>query len=140
MIDFELVELFGDKYTFKVNATPLSVNHYLGTRGKIRFVKPEGIAFKQLVSITAPTPYPVFADDVMVHLKIVRPANRGDLDNFSKLCLDSLKGIAYDDDKRIKILILDGKTVDKHNPSVTFTVIPISQIQVMGYNLDNVDK
>ncbi len=126
-------------YSFTVQATPLSVNHYLGTNGKHRYVKPAGLAFKELVALTAPKPYPVFDRDVVLHIAIVRPANRGDIDNFFKLCLDSLKGIAYDDDKRIKIMQPDMLLIDKGNPRVTFTVCPIDNLLCCGYNLHYYD-
>ncbi len=110
-------------YKFTVPTTPLSVNHYTGKHGNRTYVKPEALAFKELVARVAPLPYPVLVGDVFVRLDIVRKANRGDVDNFSKLCLDSLKGIAYEDDRQVKELHLSIRKVDKHNPSVTFTVM-----------------
>ena len=38
---------------------------------------------------------------VRVSLHIYRPAKRGDLDNRLKVCLDSLQGLVYADDKQI---------------------------------------
>ncbi len=110
-------------YKFTVYETPLSVNHYTGQNRGRTYVKPEALAFKAMVAQCAPLPYPVLVGDVFVRLDIVRKANRGDVDNFSKLCLDSLKGIAYEDDRQVKELHLSIRTVDKHNPSVTFTVM-----------------
>ncbi len=110
-------------YKFTVYDTPLSVNHYLGHNGNRPFVKQKGTDFKELVAHVAPLPFPVLVGDVFVRLDIVRKANRGDVDNFSKLCLDSLKGIAYEDDRQVKELHLSIRTVDKNNPSVTFTVM-----------------
>ena len=39
--------------------------------------------------------------DVAVTLRWFRPAKRGDLDNIGKAALDSLRGVAYTDDKQI---------------------------------------
>ncbi len=113
-------------YIVTVPETPLSVNHYKGWKNGKPFVYKKASAFKELVAQCAPLPYPVFEGDVFVRLDIVRKANRGDVDNFSKLCLDALKGIAYVDDRQVKELHLSIRTVDKHNPRVVFTVMPLS--------------
>lgn len=64
----------------------------------------------------APTDAPV-----AVTLNVFRPAKRGDLDNFVKCALDSLRGFAYVDDAQV-IELHAYRHDDKHNPRVEVCV------------------
>ena len=59
--------------------------------------------------------------DVAITVKVYRPQKSGDLDNFLKVTLDSLKGIIYDDDKQVKVIHAE-RYDDKHNPRVDLLI------------------
>ncbi len=53
------------------------------------------------------------AGNISISFDFFRPAKRGDLDNLLKVTIDSLKGLAYEDDKQIVELYAarhEGKT------------------------------
>ena len=58
---------------------------------------------------------------VALSLTFFRPARRGDLDNRIKICLDSLNGWAYHDDKQV-VEIHARWDNDKHHPRVEVTI------------------
>lgn len=55
--------------------------------------------------------------NVCISLDVYRPAKRGDLDNYLKVCIDSLIGHAYADDKQV-VEIHAMRHDDKANPRV----------------------
>lgn len=59
--------------------------------------------------------------NVSVTLDVYRPAKRGDLDNTMKCLLDSLRGIAWHDDKQITH-IEARRHEDKANPRVVIQI------------------
>lgn len=59
--------------------------------------------------------------DIDVRIDVYRPAKRGDLDNTLKVILDSLNGIAYQDDSQI-VSIHAQRFDDKQNPRVELTI------------------
>ena len=59
--------------------------------------------------------------DVLVQIDVYRPARRGDIDNFGKVALDSLNGIAWNDDNQIIDLHLR-RFDDKTNPRLQVRV------------------
>jgi crossover junction endodeoxyribonuclease RusA len=62
---------------------------------------------------------------VSVKCMIYRPRKIGDIDNIMKALLDSLKGIAYEDDKQIVVLHAE-RFDDKSNPRVEVWVDEIT--------------
>jgi Holliday junction resolvase RusA-like endonuclease len=58
---------------------------------------------------------------VGVSLTVYRKAKRGDADNFIKVCLDSLNGVAWEDDKQIVEIHLYRRD-DKKNPRVEIEI------------------
>lgn len=60
--------------------------------------------------------------DVWVRIFAFRPAKRGDLDNMLKVVLDSLKGIAWQDDSQI-VLLTASRYEDKNNPRLEIDVM-----------------
>jgi crossover junction endodeoxyribonuclease RusA len=58
-----------------------------------------------------------FIGDVAVRMKVYRPRKAGDLDNYFKAVLDSLKGFAFTDDKQITMLFAE-RFDDKNDPRV----------------------
>ena len=83
---------------------PPSVNHYWKPRrGGGLYVGEEGQAFKAEVGrlcraqgLTSP-----LTGHVVVHLRVFRPKNSGDLDNYLKALFDAIKGYVYVDDKQV---------------------------------------
>lgn len=59
--------------------------------------------------------------DIAVRIDVYRPAQRGDLDNSIKVLLDSLNGIAYQDDNQI-VKIIAQRFNDKRNPRAEITI------------------
>lgn len=59
--------------------------------------------------------------DITVRIDVYRPAKRGDLDNSIKVLLDSLNGIAYQDDSQI-VKIIAQRFNDKRNPRAEITI------------------
>ncbi len=64
---------------------------------------------------------PIFGP-VQVRIFAYRPAKRGDLDNMLKIALDSLKGIAWEDDKQI-VFLAAGRFEDNKNPRLEIDVL-----------------
>lgn len=58
---------------------------------------------------------------VVVELHVYRKHKRGDLDNYNKILLDALQGLAYHDDKQV-IELHAYRHDDKHNPRVEVRV------------------
>jgi crossover junction endodeoxyribonuclease RusA len=102
---------------------PPSANRYWrSARGRV-FVSKEAKDFKATVrdiaqerGLNSP-----LAGDVIVDMTVYRPAKRGDLDNSIKVTLDSLKGIAFDDDKQVVQIIAERRD-DKDDPRVEIVV------------------
>lgn len=79
---------------------------------------PKASAFKKAAAFEArflkPIPKPLAVE---VHIFVYRPRRIGDLDNVSKVVLDSLNGLAWEDDSQIDRLSL--RRFDaKQNPHV----------------------
>lgn len=67
---------------------------------------------------------PRLTGDVAVTLNFYRPRKSGDLDNRLKQTLDSLTGIAWDDDKQV-VEIHACRFEDKANPRVELTIAAV---------------
>jgi crossover junction endodeoxyribonuclease RusA len=63
-----------------------------------------------------------YIGDVTVRVDVFRPARRGDLDNTLKSILDSLTGIAWDDDSQVRCIYAERRE-DKVNPRVEVEII-----------------
>lgn len=101
---------------------PPSLNMmYPTNRQGRRFLSKRGAQFKKDVSVLA-IRLPILKGELAVKLKLFRPKKIGDIDNYSKGVLDSLKGICFNDDSQITelhILRFD----DKANPRVEIEII-----------------
>ena len=62
-----------------------------------------------------------FDGEVVLYIEIYRPAKRGDLDNSLKVMVDSLKGIAFDDDSQIGGIEIK-RFEDPNNPRAEVTI------------------
>ena len=65
------------------------------------------------------------SEDVAVTVAVYRPRRCGDLDNALKVVLDSLTGVAWDDDKQVTE-IHARRFDDKANPRVEIRIEPLS--------------
>lgn len=79
-----------------------SVNHYFkSTRTGQRYITPEALEFKERVKEAAKGFKKLTGDIYLSFTWYAKKKGRGDLDNKFKCILDSLNGIAYEDDKQI---------------------------------------
>ena len=98
--------------------TPPSANRYWRTYRNRVTVSDEAKTYKTAVGwIARAVIDEPLQGDVSVTLKVYRKAKRGDLDNYNKVLLDSLSGIAYRDDSQVTELHAY-RFDDKHNPRV----------------------
>lgn len=111
---------------FTVPLTPVSVNHYAKhTRSGRHYVTPEARAFKDAVfycrpRVSFPANYHVqYEVEAIIFLG---KGKRGDVDNFSKVLLDSLvySGLITSDDKVTDLILR--KRRDTDNPRTDITV------------------
>lgn len=102
---------------------PPSVNRMWRNVGGRTLLSREGRAYRERVKDVCVGLRPL-SGDVAVRLKLYRPRKVGDLDNAFKGVLDSLRGIAFHDDKQV-IRIEAERHDDKHNPRVEVWVTAI---------------
>lgn len=101
-----------------VLALPPSANRYwrYGPNGVHVSAEAEnykaGVRWKALHQHMTP-----MAGNVAVYVNVYRAQKRGDLDNYAKVCLDALKGAAYNDDDQVVELHM-WRHDDKGNPRV----------------------
>lgn len=102
---------------------PPSVNHYYLRLSNGRLIlSPEGRAFRDEAKYRANQAVDyIFHMAVGMQVDLYRPTKHGDIDNPLKACLDSLIGIAYDDDKQVTELHVY-RYDDKDNPRVEVTI------------------
>lgn len=102
---------------------PPSINHYYLRLSNGRLIlSPEGRAFRDEAKYRANQAVDyTFHMAVGMQVDLYRPSKHGDIDNNLKACLDSLIGIAYDDDKQVTELHVY-RYDDKDNPRVEVTI------------------
>jgi len=95
---------------------PPSINHYWRNFRGRTVVSADGREYKEKVAaICIRYQIPMLLDEVAVTVRIYRKARRGDIDNFMKVLLDSLRGYVYKDDSQI-IQLHVYRFDDKANP------------------------
>jgi crossover junction endodeoxyribonuclease RusA len=97
--------------TLCVGASPPSVNHYWGTHGHRRFIRPEGLAFRSLVAVAARKAMngtEPLAGSLAVEIEIYpQDRRKRDLDNQLKCLLDALEHAGvYNDDHQVGMLVV----------------------------------
>lgn len=96
-------------------------NLYATVRGR-RVLSEEGRSFKARAGLLAlaeglrPT-----SAEVEVAVAIHRPRKAGDLDNFLKVILDSMTGVAWHDDKQVRKITAE-RFEDKENPRAVISI------------------
>jgi crossover junction endodeoxyribonuclease RusA len=99
---------------------PPSANRYWRHVGHKVLVSQEAKEYKQIVGLFASEIEPLKKGvNAAVSFSVYRPRKSGDLDNYTKVMLDALKGVLYDDDEQV-IEIHAKRFDDKENPRVVF--------------------
>lgn len=107
--------------TFTLPLPPSANRYWRIARGRI-YRSSEATAYKTEAGYLAlAAGVRPLAGPVAVTITIFRARQAGDLDNFLKVALDSLSGIAYADDKQI-VKITAERREDKHNPRAVVSV------------------
>lgn len=101
---------------------PVSTNRmYRNFRG-IMVLSKEGKRYKKFVGqIALACGVRPISGRVDVRIDLYRPQQSGDLDNFFKVLLDSIKGISFVDDRQVKRIIAD-QHEDPANPRAVVAV------------------
>jgi crossover junction endodeoxyribonuclease RusA len=99
---------------------PPSLNHYwrmVQIKGQPRMlISQEGRLYKRAVAFDARSAnLQKILGPIAIEIDIYRPKKSGDLDNYFKVLIDGLKGIAWEDDSQI-IRITARRFDDKRNP------------------------
>lgn len=99
--------------SFEIKTKPLSLNNaYPTSKSGIRYLKKEGRDYKKLIALTAKTKayrmkfemieWPQAVEvEIKVYLTSKMYKRRNDLDNYSKLIIDSLDKILMEDDAQV---------------------------------------
>lgn len=88
-------------------------------------VTPEAASYKQQIFIRL-REYEPLRGDVAVNFTVFRPTRRGDLDNYTKVMFDAMKGIIWLDDSQV-VEIHSFRDDDKKNPRVEFLVYEVER-------------
>lgn len=103
---------------------PPTANRYWSYAGGRVRTSDEARAYKLNVKMRAlqlsPRPQPL-EGEVWVFLTVYRKWRQGDLDNFQKVLLDALKGVAFNDDRQV-VEIHARREDDPSNPRVEVRV------------------
>ena len=103
------------EHTFTLPVPP-SANRYWRVWNNRIVVTDEARAYKQELKYRLGNCTPI-QGEVCINFTVFRPAKRGDLDNYNKIMLDALQGIAYENDNQI-VEIHSFREDDKENPRV----------------------
>lgn len=108
--------------TFTLSYPPSGNRYWRHFRG-ITCLSAEARAYRKTAGMEAIRQgVEVLGGPVVVGLVVYRPRRMGDLDNTSKVLLDALNGIAWNDDSQIVELHLY-RFDDKNNPRVEVTIV-----------------
>jgi crossover junction endodeoxyribonuclease RusA len=101
---------------------PPSLNNMFTTYRGRRVKSEEAGNYKATVGLIAVRAgWQPIIGDVTVTLTVYRPQKSGDLDNFLKAAFDSLKGIAWKDDKQVRRIVAE-RHEDPADPRIEITV------------------
>jgi len=105
---------------------PPSVNHLYASVNGRKVLSRQGREYKATAgAIAVRSGIAKLAGPVAVKVDVYRPRRAGDLDNSLKAILDSLKGIAWNDDKQVKKIIAE-QFDDKVEPRAEIEITPIA--------------
>ena len=114
------------EYHFTLPVPP-SANRYWRVANNRIIVSEEAAAYKREIYLQLREVDPL-RNDVAVNFTVFRPYRRGDLDNFTKVMFDALKGLAWLDDSQV-VEIHSYREDDKENPRVDFLVYEVQKGQ-----------
>ena len=95
---------------------PPSANKYWRTWKGRFLVSEEARVYKSAVKILA-RGYDPISGNVSLVVHVFRPRRIGDLDNYLKVLMDSLRGVLYEDDSQV-VVIYATRHEDPKNPRV----------------------
>ena len=104
---------------------PPSANKYWMVANNRIIVTPEASAYKRQVFLQL-RGYEPLRGDVAVNFTVFRPWRRGDLDNFTKVMFDALKGTIWLDDSQV-VEIHSFRDDDKTHPRVEILVYEVGK-------------
>jgi crossover junction endodeoxyribonuclease RusA len=107
------------EYVFTLPVPPSANNYWRIYRNRM-VVTEEARAYKQEIHYLLNAFEPM-TGEVVINFTVFRPRKKGDLDNYGKILLDSLQGLAYVNDNQI-VEIHSFREDDKDNPRVEFLV------------------
>lgn len=103
---------------------PPSANRYWRQGGGRIYVSEEARSYREEVSLICyQQQIKPMIGSLSISINVYRAQRRGDLDNFLKVAIDSLKHRCYEDDDQIVQLIAN-RYDDKHNPRLEVTIHP----------------
>lgn len=97
---------------------PPSANRYWRSANNRVYVSQEAQDYKQYVRLLCGQ-LEQMSGDVVISFTVYRARKAGDLDNYTKVMLDALKNILYEDDSAV-VEIHAKRADDKDNPRVVF--------------------
>lgn len=107
----------GTPNKFTVDYPPTANLYWRHVRGRV-IVSADAKAYRHKTALVAlQAGCRPLQGNVRVRLDVYRPRKIGDLDNTLKVLLDSLRGIAYEDDKQVTEIVAR-RFDDKTNPRV----------------------
>jgi len=117
--------------------TPISTQHVYGNRavGKrvIRYLTKAGKDYKTALSKIANEHFNTpLTGNVIMRIDLMFPdKRRRDVDNYNKIILDALEGIAYLDDKQVQCLVVQ-KWMETKQGAIIVEVLPYTIENVLG--------
>lgn len=116
-----------------LNGNPLSTQHIyrytcIGKFARLYMIK-EGKELKELYQLEAQNQYKGKVMSVNCDMEIIlffKDKRRRDVDNYSKLVLDALEGVVYEDDRQIQKLTIK-KDYSAENPRIEIEIWKQSQ-------------
>ena len=99
---------------------PLANRYWRLGRGHL-YRSQEAEVYRQTVAVLGKH-YPEHYGNVVVTLRVYRKRHAGDLDNYLKVLLDSLQGVAFQNDRQVTAILATLEPVDKANPRVEVIV------------------
>ena len=112
------------EYSFTLPVPPSANKYWMIANNRI-IVTPEASSYKHQVYLLM-REYTPLRGDVAVNFTVFRAWKRGDLDNFTKVMFDALKGMVWLDDSQV-VEIHSFRDDDKFNPRVEFLVYEVER-------------
>ena len=99
---------------------PLANRYWRLGRGHL-YRSHDAEVYRQTVAVLG-RDYPRHDGDVVVTVKVYRKRHAGDLDNYLKVLLDALQGVAFTNDRQVQTILASLEPVDPVRPRVEVIV------------------